>query len=71
MTSGFLAVAHGRQCWGIDLSEKYLKENAVPRIEDALSKVGGSGLTRIEYLERMKSEEVERAVPLQAKAITW
>jgi hypothetical protein len=27
----------GRRCWGIDLSEKYLKDNAVPRIEGALS----------------------------------
>lgn len=32
-TTAEVAIRHGRWCWGIDLSEKYLKENAIPRIE--------------------------------------
>lgn len=35
-TSVATANALGRRGWGIDLSEKYLKENAVPRVEGGL-----------------------------------
>ena len=32
-TSAVVALEHGRRCWGIDLSEKYLLENAMPRVK--------------------------------------
>ena len=32
-TSAIVALDHGRRCWGIDLSKKYLDENALPRIK--------------------------------------
>lgn len=35
-TSVVVANAHGRRGWGIDLSEKYLRDNAIPRIEGGL-----------------------------------
>ncbi len=35
-TTPATAVGHGRKGWGIDLSEKYLRENAVVRIKGAL-----------------------------------
>jgi hypothetical protein len=28
-----VALDHGRYCWGVDLSEGYLRKNAIPRIE--------------------------------------
>lgn len=34
-----VAIRQGRFSWGIDLSEKYLKENAIPRIESELFSV--------------------------------
>lgn len=36
-TTAEVCIDKGRWCWGIDLSEKYLRDNAVPRIEGALS----------------------------------
>jgi DNA modification methylase len=35
-TTAVVALAHGRHCVGIDLSEKYLRDNAIPRIQGAL-----------------------------------
>ena len=32
-TCAVVALGHGRQCWGIDLSTQYLRENAIPRIK--------------------------------------
>ena len=32
-TCAVVALEHGRQCWGIDLSTQYLRENAIPRIK--------------------------------------
>ena len=33
-TTSCVSIVYGRKCVGIDLSEKYLRENAIPRIED-------------------------------------
>lgn len=35
-TTAVVALAHGRHCIGIDLSETYLRDNAIPRIQGAL-----------------------------------
>lgn len=35
-TTAVVSLAHGRHCIGIDLSEVYLRENAIPRIQGAL-----------------------------------
>lgn len=35
-TTAVVALAHGRHCIGIDLSETYLRQNAIPRIQGAL-----------------------------------
>lgn len=35
-TTAVVSIEHGRYCWGIDLSEQYLKNNAVPRIRGDL-----------------------------------
>lgn len=35
-TTAVVCIDKGRRCWGIDLSEKYLRENSVPRIEGEL-----------------------------------
>jgi DNA modification methylase len=43
-TTAVVSIRHGRWCWGIDLSESYLRENAVPRIEGALFDLGLGGL---------------------------
>ena len=44
-TTAVVATDHGRRCWGIDLSEKYLRNNAIPRIEGALmARPGTAGL---------------------------
>jgi hypothetical protein len=39
-TTAVVSIRHGRWCWGIELSESYLRENAVPRIEGALFDLG-------------------------------
>jgi DNA modification methylase len=35
-TTAIVAIDRGRRCWGIDLSEKYLREYAIPRVEGEL-----------------------------------
>ncbi len=35
-TTCYVSLAHGRWSWGIDLSEVYLRDNAIPRIEGAI-----------------------------------
>jgi DNA modification methylase len=35
-TTACVCVEAGRSCWGIDLSEEYLRKNAIPRIEGQL-----------------------------------
>jgi DNA modification methylase len=35
-TTAVVSLAHRRAAWGIDLSEKYLRDNAIPRIEGAI-----------------------------------
>lgn len=40
-TTGAVAVELGRQAWGIDLSEQYLRKNAIPRVGAALIKRDG------------------------------
>jgi DNA modification methylase len=39
-TTAVVSIRHGRWSWGIDLSESYLRENAVPRIEGVLFDLG-------------------------------
>lgn len=44
-TTCCVSIEHGRWSWGIDISEKYLRENAVPRIEgELLARPGLVGL---------------------------
>lgn len=43
-TTVAVAMQEGRQGWGIDLSEKYLRENALPRITAALPREPVQGL---------------------------
>jgi DNA modification methylase len=35
-TACYVSLSHGRWSWGIDLSEVYLRDNAIPRIEGAI-----------------------------------
>lgn len=35
-TTCYVSLSHGRWSWGIDLSEVYLRDNAIPRIEGAI-----------------------------------
>jgi DNA modification methylase len=35
-TTCYVSLVHGRWSWGIDLSEVYLRDNAIPRIEGAI-----------------------------------
>ncbi len=35
-TTAIVSLEHGRRCWGIDLSERYLRNNAILRIEGEL-----------------------------------
>lgn len=51
-TTQIVALAHGRHCIGIDLSETYLRENAVPRIQGAL--LNRPGLAHLAGFEATK-----------------
>lgn len=54
------AVKHGRHGWGIDLSETYIRENAVPRIEEALAgEKSGEACARLPALEAKAPAKVD------------
>lgn len=54
-----------RRCWGIDLSDKYLRENAIPRIEGALKSVVRGKLLVPEKTEVQMSEaDKVKPIPL-------
>lgn len=38
-TTATVSLEHGRYCWGIDLSEEYLRKNAIVRVQGALMEV--------------------------------
>jgi len=38
-TTAEVCIKHDRWCWGIDLSEPYLRLNAIPRIQGALLEI--------------------------------
>jgi DNA modification methylase len=61
-TTAIASLRHGRRCWGIDLSEEYLTDQAVPRIRDFLR-------SRLD-LEHLVGEEVgTRAAAPSQKAV--